>query len=60
VEATLVFLLTLAGVSADTAAAIVLLERVVSYWSLIVVGIPLYIKQMRGEVRETVKQASTA
>jgi uncharacterized membrane protein YbhN (UPF0104 family) len=60
VEATLVYLLTLAGVSADTAAAIVLLERVVSYWSLIVVGIPLYIKQMRGEVRETVKQAPTA
>jgi uncharacterized protein (TIRG00374 family) len=60
VEATLMYLLTLAGVSADTAAAIVVLERVVSYWSLIVVGVPLYIKQVRSDVGETVKQTSTA
>jgi len=60
VEATLLYLLTLAGVSAETAAAIVVLERVVSYWSLIVIGFPLYIRQVRHDVEEAVNQASTA
>jgi glycosyltransferase 2 family protein len=58
VEVTLVYLLTLAGVSADTAAAIVVLERIVSYWSLIVVGLPLYVRHVRHDVAGLIKPVS--
>jgi uncharacterized membrane protein YbhN (UPF0104 family) len=37
-------------VTGDSAAAIAILDRVISYMSLIVVGLPLYVIHMRGDV----------
>jgi hypothetical protein len=43
----------------DTAAAITILDRVISYWSLIVVGLPLYILHLRRDVAATVSETLT-
>jgi uncharacterized membrane protein YbhN (UPF0104 family) len=50
VEAVLIAVLPLAGVRGDTATAIVVVERAISYWSLIVVGLVLYVVAMRRDV----------
>jgi uncharacterized protein (TIRG00374 family) len=51
VEGFMVTALTQIGVPASTAAAIALLDRVITYVSLIVIGIPLYIWLLRKDVR---------
>jgi glycosyltransferase 2 family protein len=43
--------LTQIAVPASTAAAIALLDRVITYLSLIVIGIPLYLWMLRREFR---------
>ncbi len=43
VEGFMIWLLPQVGVPADTAAAIAILDRVVTYWSLIAFGLPLYL-----------------
>ncbi|CAN5815881.1 lysylphosphatidylglycerol synthase transmembrane domain-containing protein [soil metagenome] len=50
VEALVISILPLVGVTGDSAAAIAILDRVISYMSLIVVGLPLYVIHMRGDV----------
>lgn len=50
VEALVISVLPLVGVSGDSAAAIAILDRVISYWSLIVVGLPLYVRYVRRDV----------
>lgn len=52
VEGSMVTAFTQIGVPASTAAAIALLDRVITYLSLIVVGIPLYIWVLRRDIRD--------
>jgi uncharacterized membrane protein YbhN (UPF0104 family) len=51
VEAAVVVVLKLVDVHADLASSIAILDRVIGYWSLIVVGIALYMHRIRREVR---------
>lgn len=60
VEAVLISVLTFVGVGDDTAAAITILDRVISYWSLIVIGLPLYILHVRRDVASTVIDAPSS
>lgn len=50
VEALVISILPLVGVDSDSAAAIAILDRVISYLSLIIVGLPLYIVHVRQDV----------
>jgi uncharacterized membrane protein YbhN (UPF0104 family) len=56
VEAILISVLPLVGVQEDAAAAIAILDRIISYWSLILVGLPLYIMYVRRDVASAVQQ----
>lgn len=56
VEAIVISVLPLVGVAEDSAAAIAILDRVISYWSLIVVGLPIYILYVRRDVVSTVQR----
>jgi uncharacterized membrane protein YbhN (UPF0104 family) len=56
VEAILISVLPLVGVSDDAAAAIAILDRIISYWSLILVGLPLYVMYVRRDVAAAVHQ----
>ena len=56
VEAIVISVLPLVGVGEDTAAAIAILDRIISYWSLILIGLPLYILHVRRDVAATVQQ----
>lgn len=58
VEAVLIAVLPVVGVEGDTATAIVVVERSISYWSLIVVGMVLYVVSMRREVAATPETAA--
>lgn len=53
VEGSMVTALTQLSIPASTAAAIALLDRVITYLSLIVVGIPLYLWVLRRDIRTT-------
>jgi len=55
VEAAVVVVLKLVHVNADLAGSIAILDRVIGYWSLIVVGIVLYIHRMRRDVQAVVR-----
>ncbi len=55
VEALVISVLPLVGVAEDSAAAIAILDRLISYWSLIVVGLPLYVLYVRRDVASTVR-----
>lgn len=57
VETFMVTALTQIGVVASTAAAIALLDRVVTYLSLIIVGVPLYFWVLRREVTSATTDA---
>lgn len=59
VEAIVISVLPLVGVQEDSAAAIVILDRVVSYFSLIIVGLPLYLLYVRRDVASTVQQETS-
>ncbi|HYH11115.1 MAG TPA: lysylphosphatidylglycerol synthase transmembrane domain-containing protein, partial [Thermomicrobiales bacterium] len=56
VEAVIISVLPLVGVSEDSAAAIAFLDRSISYFSLIVVGLPLYILHVRRDVAAPMQQ----
>ena len=56
VEAIVISVLPLVGVSGDAAAAIAILDRMISYWSLILVGLPLYVMYVRRDVASAVQQ----
>jgi glycosyltransferase 2 family protein len=56
VEAILISILPLVGVGEDAAAAIAILDRIISYWSLILVGLPLYVLYVRRDVASAVQQ----
>ena len=56
VEAIVIGVLPLVGVDSDSAAAIAILDRIISYWSLIVVGLPLYVFYIRRDVTGVVKR----
>lgn len=56
VEAIVISVLPLVGVNEDSAAAIVILDRIIAYWSLIAIGIPLYIFHVRRDVAAAVQQ----
>lgn len=60
VEAIVISVLPLVGIPEDSAAAIAILDRVISYFSLIVVGLPLYILYIRRDVAATVRQEAAA
>jgi uncharacterized protein (TIRG00374 family) len=51
VEAAVVVVLKLVDVHADLASSIAILDRVIGYWSLIAVGIVLYMHRIRREVQ---------
>jgi len=55
VEAFMIWLLPQVGVSGGTAAAIAILDRLATYWSLILVGLPLYFLNFRKEIRSNVR-----
>ena len=57
VEALVISVLPLVGVAEDSAAAIAILDRLISYWSLIIVGLPLYIRYVRRDVAGTIQVA---
>ncbi len=50
VEGFMIWLLPQVGVPHDTAAAIAILDRVITYWSLIAVGLPLYLVNLRRDI----------
>jgi uncharacterized protein (TIRG00374 family) len=50
VELAVVVVLKLVDVQADMASSVALLDRLIGYWSLIVVGIALYVWKLRKEV----------
>lgn len=56
VEAIVISVLPLVGVSGDAAAAIAILDRMISYWSLILVGLPLYVMYVRRDVASAMQQ----
>jgi uncharacterized membrane protein YbhN (UPF0104 family) len=60
VEAVLISVLTFVGAGDDTAAAITILDRVISYWSLIIVGLPLYILHIRRDVASAVTDRTSS
>lgn len=60
VEALVISVLPLVGVAEDSAAAIAILDRIISYWSLIVVGLPLYILYVRRDVATAVTQEASS
>lgn len=51
VEAAVVVVLKLVDVHADMASSIAILDRVIGYWSLIAVGLVLYMHRIRRDVR---------
>lgn len=51
VEAFMIWLLPQVGVAGGTAAAIAILDRLATYWSLILIGLPLYFLNFRKEIR---------
>jgi uncharacterized membrane protein YbhN (UPF0104 family) len=59
VEAVLIAVLPLVGVHGDTDTAIVVVERAISYWSLIVVGLVLYAITMRRDVAVARREPSS-
>ncbi len=50
VEGFMIWLLPQVGVPHDTAAAIAILDRVITYWSLIVIGLPMYLMNLRRDI----------
>jgi uncharacterized protein (TIRG00374 family) len=50
VEAAVVVVLKLVDVHADMASSIAILDRVIGYWSLIAVGLILYVHRLRRDV----------
>lgn len=58
VETFMVTALTQIGVPGNSAAAIALLDRVVTYLSLIVIGIPLYLWLLRRDMREVDREGA--
>ncbi len=50
VEAFMIIMLPWVGIKGDAAAALALLDRVVTYWSLIAIGLPVYILSLRHAV----------
>lgn len=51
VEAFMIWVLQQVDVGAGTAAAVAILDRLATYWSLILIGLPLYIVNFRREIR---------
>ncbi|HYI26035.1 MAG TPA: lysylphosphatidylglycerol synthase transmembrane domain-containing protein [Thermomicrobiales bacterium] len=51
VEGFMIWMLPQVGVPPDTAAAIAILDRVITYWSLIVIGLPLYLWNLRRDIQ---------
>lgn len=51
VEAFMIWLLPQVGVAGGTAAAIAILDRLATYWSLILIGLPLYFINFRKEIK---------
>lgn len=50
VESAMVVMLRLVDVNVSLAASVALMDRVVGYWSLVVVGIVLYVRRLRREI----------
>lgn len=50
VEGFMIWLLPQVGISGDSAAAVALLDRFVTYFSLIIIGVPLYLLMLRSTV----------
>jgi hypothetical protein len=48
------------GLTPDMALAITILDRVIGYWSIIAVGLVLYLLRMRREISETVRSNAAA
>jgi glycosyltransferase 2 family protein len=60
VEGFMIWMLPQVGVPQDTAAAIAILDRVVTYWSLIAVGLPLYMVNLRRDISVPTPPAEAA
>ena len=50
VESAMVVMLRLVDVNVSLAASVALMDRVVGYWSLVVVGVVLYVRRMRRDI----------
>jgi len=50
VEGFMIWLLPQVGISGDSAAAVALLDRFVTYFSVIIIGVPLYLIALRTTV----------
>jgi len=51
VEVAMIGVLKLVDVNASLAGSIALMDRMITYWSLVIVGLILYIRRMRSDVR---------
>jgi uncharacterized protein (TIRG00374 family) len=60
VEAAIIVVLKLVDISPDMASSVALMDRLIGYWSLILVGVVLYIRRLKTEVRLTEARASEA
>lgn len=52
VEGAMITIFKLVGMAKETAAAVALLDRVIGYWSIIIIGLPLYIWNMHHEIKD--------
>lgn len=52
VEGAMITIFKLVGMAKETAAAVALLDRVIGYWSIIAIGLPLYLWNMHHEIKE--------
>jgi uncharacterized protein (TIRG00374 family) len=60
VEGAMITIFKLVGMAKSTAAAVALLDRVIGYWSIIAIGLPLYLYNMHREIKETPVEAPRA
>lgn len=52
VEGAMITIFKLVGMPKETAAAVALLDRVIGYWSIIVIGLPLYLLNMHRQIKD--------
>ncbi len=60
VEGATIGVLRLVGVDDSTAVAIALLDRVIGYWSIIAIGLPIYVLHARKDIEPLAREATSA
>ena len=55
VDGFMIFILRQVGLEQNAATAVTVVDRLISYWSLILVGLPLYLLHLRGSITRQVR-----